>query len=93
MSDRLAVVVRRHVLAILRRMGGDVSAAAGVLGIARRSLQRMLRRWGYEAKRGGRAGGMPRKKPRRAAPPPVAYWDAGALSAALQPRFGAGGGK
>lgn len=37
---------RRHVVETLEACGGNVSAAARVLDIARSSLQRMLRKWG-----------------------------------------------
>ncbi len=46
---------RRYVLEILDEQGGNVSRAAAVLGIDRRSLHRMLHRFGRSAR--ARAGG------------------------------------
>jgi len=42
----LADVERQHVLRVLDAMGGNRQAAAKVLGISRRTLLRMLQRWG-----------------------------------------------
>lgn len=44
-SDRLEDVKRRHVELILNRHKGNVTKAAQCLGLPRRSLQRMLRRY------------------------------------------------
>jgi DNA-binding NtrC family response regulator len=54
MEDRptLAELKRRYVARVLSESGGNVSRAASVLGIDRRSLYRMLQRWGL-APRGG----------------------------------------
>ncbi|HEU4698892.1 MAG TPA: sigma-54 dependent transcriptional regulator [Gemmatimonadales bacterium] len=42
----LAAVEREHVLRVLQAMGGNRERAAHVLGISRRTLTRMLQRWG-----------------------------------------------
>jgi DNA-binding NtrC family response regulator len=42
----LAAVERRHVLRVLDEAGGNRQAAAKTLGISRRTLLRMLHRWG-----------------------------------------------
>ncbi len=42
----LAEVERRHVLRVLDATGGNRQAAAKILGISRRTLLRMLHRWG-----------------------------------------------
>jgi two-component system response regulator HydG len=42
----LAAVERRHVLRVLDETGGNRQAAAKALGISRRTLLRMLHRWG-----------------------------------------------
>jgi DNA-binding NtrC family response regulator len=56
MADRptLAELKRRYVARVLEEQGGNVSRAASVLGVDRRSLYRMLQRWGL-APRGGTA--------------------------------------
>lgn len=41
----LAEAVRAHVLAELAAAGGNRTRAARELGVARQTLQRMLRRW------------------------------------------------
>jgi ActR/RegA family two-component response regulator len=41
----LATLRRRHVELVLRLAGGNVSAAARVLGVPRQTLQRWRRRW------------------------------------------------
>jgi transcriptional regulator of acetoin/glycerol metabolism len=43
---------RRYIRHVLERSGGNVSRAAGILGLERRSLYRMLQRYGIPA-RGG----------------------------------------
>lgn len=45
----LAELQRRHVLKVLTVMGGRREASARVLGISRRTLSRMLHRWGVNA--------------------------------------------
>ena len=49
----LAAVARRHIQLVLKRHGGNVTAAAGVLGLHRRSLQRKIIRYGLGSAREG----------------------------------------
>ena len=45
----LADVERRHVLRVLETTDGNRQATAKILGISRRTLLRMLQRWGVVA--------------------------------------------
>ena len=45
----LAELEREHVLGVLSAVGGNRERAAGILGISRRTLTRMLQRWGHPA--------------------------------------------
>jgi DNA-binding NtrC family response regulator len=47
----LAEVERRHVLRILAATGGSREESARILGISRRTLTRMLQRWGMIQRR------------------------------------------
>jgi DNA-binding NtrC family response regulator len=47
----LAQVERQHVLGVLQACGGNRERAAQVLRISRRTLTRMLQRWGMTASR------------------------------------------
>lgn len=49
LEETLASVERRHVLGVLRRLGGNRSSAARALGIGRNTLGRKLREWGLDA--------------------------------------------
>jgi DNA-binding NtrC family response regulator len=45
-APTLEEVKRRYLAHVLQETGGNISRAAGILGVERRSLQRMLRRYG-----------------------------------------------
>ncbi len=45
-SEKLADVMREHIIRILSSVGGDKKAAALALGISRRALYRRLERYG-----------------------------------------------
>ena len=45
-SPTLEEVKRRYLAHVLQETGGNISRAANILGVERRSLQRMLRRYG-----------------------------------------------
>ncbi|HEX7078696.1 MAG TPA: sigma-54 dependent transcriptional regulator [Candidatus Eisenbacteria bacterium] len=51
---RLDEVVRRHVLSVLEDVNGNKTEAARALGVPRRTLYRMLERFGVEPKRRGK---------------------------------------
>lgn len=47
----LATIARRHIQLVLKRHGGNVTVAARVLGLHRRSLQRKIIRYGLGSAR------------------------------------------
>jgi DNA-binding NtrC family response regulator len=57
--DSLDAVECRHVADVLRREGGNKVRAAKALGIGRRTLYRMIERYGLDAAGGTPAGGTP----------------------------------
>ena len=48
-APTLEEVKRRYLAHVLQETGGNISRAAGILGVERRSLQRMLRRYGLRS--------------------------------------------
>jgi DNA-binding NtrC family response regulator len=48
-APTLEEVKRRYLAHVLEETGGNISRAAGILGVERRSLQRMLRRYGLRS--------------------------------------------
>ena len=45
-GEQLEDVVKAHILRILEREGGNKSAAARVLGVSRKTLERKVNEWG-----------------------------------------------
>ena len=52
----LEEIERRHVMRVLEATGGSREEASRILGISRRTLTRMVQRWGLPARR--HAGGF-----------------------------------
>ncbi len=51
-DQRLETVEKRHILRVLEAEGGNKSAAARILGVSRKTLERKMKAWGYAGNRG-----------------------------------------